>query len=278
MSGTILFILFNISHVSSTCSTKNFSLRSCSTMAKRIHISKGRWKSCVQVATSTDESIFFHSDKFLHRIESDCIYKSTMPIASAKPDSRMSIEASSFDAASTSQVRLKDTYLGGLMEKQWWDPSHQEEDSEDSDNPAAKTWHCKGKSVAQNNKAWRQTLAHGASSSVDQESQKNTEATWDHFLQISPNTSHYMEAVFSMVRKIYGRQPGDPMKDLGVNLTIWGIFMNTTHSSSSSSSRKRLWHEFEMCQELSLENNGTAFQGNRKADQWPDRNRWHKPD
>ena len=91
-----------------------------------------------------------------------------MPIASGKPDSRMSIEASSFDAVSTSQVRLKDAYLGGLIEKQRRDPSHQdEENSEDSDNPAAETWYYKGEPVAQNNKAWENPLAHGASSSVD---------------------------------------------------------------------------------------------------------------
>ena len=38
----------------------------------------------------------------------------------------------------------------------------------------------------------------------------------------------FLEAVVSMVREIYGRQPGDPMKDLNVNLAIWGMFMNTT--------------------------------------------------
>ena len=38
--------------------------------------SKRRIKGCVQVATSSDESIFFHCDKFLHRIEPDCISKS----------------------------------------------------------------------------------------------------------------------------------------------------------------------------------------------------------
>ena len=31
-----------------------------------------------------------------------------------------------------------------------------------------------------------------------------------------------------MVRKIDGRQPGDPMKDLNANLLIWGMFMKTT--------------------------------------------------
>ena len=77
-------------------------------------------------------------------------------------------------------------------------------------------------------KLWEQPFAHGASSSVDKESQKDTEATWNHCLQISPNTSHCMEAVFSMVRKIYGQLPGDPMKDLNVNLAIWRIFMKNT--------------------------------------------------
>ena len=129
-----------------------------------------------------------------------------MPIASGKPDSRMNVEPSSFDAASTSQVRLKDAYLGGLMEGQRGDPSHQE--SKNSE----KTWHYKGEPVAQNNKDWCEPLAHGASSSVHQESQKNTELKWDHYLHISPDTSHYMEAVFSMVRKIYGKQSDDPWK------------------------------------------------------------------
>ena len=164
-----------------------------------------------------------------------------MPIASGQPDSRVSINPNSFDAASTSQVRQKDAYLGGLIEKQRRNPSHQEkEDSEDSDNPEAETWYGNGELVAQNSKAWVQPLVHGASSSVDKESQKSPEATWNHSLQISQDTSHYMEAVFSMVSEIYGRQHGDPMKDMDVNLAFWEVFMNTNHSSSSVSSRKRL--------------------------------------
>ena len=119
-----------------------------------------------------------------------------MPIVSGRPDSRMRIEPSSLDAASTSQVRLKDAYFGGLGGKAAVKPSHQEEeDSEDSDNPEAEIWYYKGKQVtgepaAQNSEAWEQPLAHGASSSVDKESQKDTEATWRHYLQISPHTSH----------------------------------------------------------------------------------------
>ena len=105
-----------------------------------------------------------------------------MPIALGKSDSRMSIEPSSFDATSTSQVRLKKyAYLGGLMEKQRGNLSQQEESG----------------------------------------------TTWNNHLHISPDTSHYVEAVF-MVRKIYGKQPGGLMEDLYVNLANWRLFMNTT--------------------------------------------------
>ena len=57
---------------------------------------------------------------------------------------------------------------------------------------------------------------------------KNTEATWDHSLHKSPDTSHFMEAVFSMVRNINGKPLGDPMEDLNVNLAVWRMVMNTT--------------------------------------------------
>ena len=89
-------------------------------------------------------------------------------------------------------------------------------------------WFYEGELVVHNPKAWEKPLAHGVSSSVDWESQKNTEATWDHHLHISPDTSPYMETVFSMVSKIHGKQSDDAMEDLKVNLTICGIFMNIT--------------------------------------------------
>ena len=37
-----------------------------------------------------------------------------------------------------------------------------------------------------------------------------------------------MEAVFSIVWGIYGREHDDPMNDLDVNMAIWCIFLNTT--------------------------------------------------
>ena len=148
-----------------------------------------------------------------------------MPTAAEKPDSRTSIEPSSFDAASTSQVRLKDAYLGWLMEKQHGNPKNKIQKTQTILRLEPGT--TKRNLLPKTIKLGEKPLAHGASSSVDQESRKNTEATWDHYLHISPDTSHYMDAVFSMVTKIHGKQPGDPIEDLNVNLATWRMFMNT---------------------------------------------------
>ena len=85
---------------------------------------------------------------------------SKSPEMPRKPDSRITIYPNSFDAASTSKVRQKDAYHGGLMEKQRRNPLHQqEEDSEDSSNPEVETWYYKGKlvtaePVVQNSQVW----------------------------------------------------------------------------------------------------------------------------
>ena len=51
---------------------------------------------------------------------------------------------------------------------------------------------------------------------------------WPHNPHVSPATLHHTEAVFSIVREIYGREHDDPVDDLDVNMTIWGIFLNAT--------------------------------------------------
>ena len=168
------------------------------------------------------------------------------------------------------------------MDKQRGNPSHQEEeeeeeeeDSEDSDNPEAEIWHYKREPVAQSSKAWGQPLALGESSSIDKESQEDTEATWNHSLQISPNTSHKMEAVFSMVKKIYGRQPGGPMKDLNVNLALWRMFMNTTLRASVHRG-KDYDMDLRFVKNYLWKTTRHLLQRNRKVDQWSDRNHRHK--
>ena len=118
--------MLNINHFSSTCCTKKFSLISCSTMAKRIQNQKEKER----VVSKSRPAVMNMSSKIAtssSAASSPIASKSLgMPTALGNPDSKMSVEPSSFDAASTSQVRLKDAYLGGLMEEQRGDPSHQE--------------------------------------------------------------------------------------------------------------------------------------------------------
>ena len=45
---------------------------------------------------------------------------------------------------------------------------------------------------------------------------------------MSPATVHLPEAVFSIVRKIHGREHDDPVDDLDVNVAFRGTVLNTT--------------------------------------------------
>ena len=153
-----------------------------------------------------------------------------MSEASGKPGSRMNLEASSFDAASASQVRLTDANVGGLKEEQQGNMTHEKEQiSEETDDSDFEPWYCKP--VARTNEACGKPPAGGAAQSISsafQKSQNNKEATLEHFLAISPHTIPFMEAVYDMVRKIYGRPSGDVVEDLDLNVAIWKVFMNAT--------------------------------------------------
>ena len=120
------------SHFSFLCCTKKFSLISCSTVAKWIQEQKEeeRVVSKPRLAVMNLSSSIATSSS-----------TASSPIASKSPGTAIaSGKPDRFDAASTSQVRLKGAYLGGLMEKQRENPSHQEEeDSEDCDNSYGET-------------------------------------------------------------------------------------------------------------------------------------------
>ena len=69
---------------------------------------------------------------------------------------------------------------------------------------------------------------YGPSKSACQGRPKAEKIEWSHNLQVSPATIHHTEAVFSIVRRIYGREHDDPMNDSDVNMAIGGIFLNAT--------------------------------------------------
>ena len=113
----------------------------------------------------------------------------------------MNLEASSFDAASASQVRLKDAYLGGLKEEQQGDLSHEKEaNSEGTDDSESEPWYYKP--VARSNEACGKPLAGKTAESISSAFQKtpqDSEATWNNCVQPSLPLNQFTNAVFSMV-------------------------------------------------------------------------------
>ena len=99
----------------------------------------------------------------------------------------MNIAASSFDAASASQVKLKDAYLGGLKEKQQGDLAHErEENVGETDNSESAPWYYRP--APQNDEACGKPIVGGSAefvSSEFQKSQSNKGATMKHFLAIT---------------------------------------------------------------------------------------------
>ena len=122
--------VFNISHFSSLPCTKNFSLTSCITMAKRIQEQK-EGKRVVSKSRPAVRNVSSYLMSSSSSVASSPTASNSpeMSGASGRPSSRMNLAASSFDAASVSQVKLKDAYLGGLKEEQQGDLPHEEEEN-----------------------------------------------------------------------------------------------------------------------------------------------------
>ena len=224
-----LLHFFNISHFSSLRCTKIFGLISCFTMAKRTQ----EQKEGERVVSKSRPAVMNVSSYLIATSSSAAsspIASLGMSGASGKPSSRMNLEASSFEAGSTSQVRLRDAYLGGLKEEQQGNLTHEKEpSSEETDDSESEPWF--HKPVARTNEACGKPFAGETAESISsafQKSQSNVEATLEHFSAISPQTIPYTDAVYDMIRKIYGRPSGNPMKDLDVNVATWRVFMNAT--------------------------------------------------
>ena len=64
------------------------------------------------------------------------------------------------------------------------------------------------------------------------ESIDGNDKVWPHNLQISTAYVPHLEKVFSNVRQRYRHKQGDKMKDIDVNMSIWGIFMTATFQAA----------------------------------------------
>ena len=116
--------------------------------------------------------------------------------STAKPDTRAR-RNSEPDAASSSQGRLKDVYLGGLMVEVAVKLAATDKGQESWDFPESESWNNHEKEVTGRPVA-----------SIDSENSGNSKAgskNWPHHFHMSPEVVPHMEKVYSIVRRIYGR-------------------------------------------------------------------------
>ena len=259
-----LLCLFNISHFSSTSCAKNSSLISCTDkMAKRVQEQKGEDRS---VAKSKSTAMNLSS----HVPASSSTAK--IPIASettVKPESRTRRNSKS-DAASGSQVKLQDAYLGGLMDKATEILVATKEDSGDLDLSEPETWSFHEEEVTGSVAYKTGTGKPGASSiSENQGSPKAERKEWPHSLHMHPAAVLHMVTVLSIVRKYTNESPR----------TQWRIWTWTRPFGAHSwiTLFKQLFILVRTMR-WSLEVSGTVIQWNWKTDPWSNRNHWFEND
>ena len=231
MRNNLLRVL-DLSHFRSIWCTKNFILVSCSTMAKRIHKIEKKKKG---LCPSRDQQRRIYHLILLRQVPPPHQVRLHLKVRGCRQLRRNPIAGWVLNQAhSTQRRRLKcDSRMHTLAV--WWKSNGEtrrikkKKIQKTPNNPAAGKWYYKGGTCCPITTKLGWNPLHKASSSVDQESQKNTEATWDHYLHMSPDTSHHMEAVFSMVWKIYAKTSRGSLWKIWIwILPVWGMFMNTT--------------------------------------------------
>ena len=194
--------------------------------------------------------------------------------ATGKPESRKRRNSKS-DAASSSQARLQDAYLGGLMDTATEKLVATKEESGDVDLSESETGSLLEEEVTERPVACKTATGkpNAFNKSDHSRNPKAERKEWPHNLHVSPATVHHPEAVFSIVRKIYRREHDDAMDDLDVNMAIWDKFLNTTLQATV-----HLGQDYEanlrFVKKSSLEYCGTVVQWKWKTDQWTNRNHW----
>ena len=152
----------------------------------------------------------------LIREESDCIQKPGWT-HSYRETLKQDEKNSKSDAESSSQVKLQVAYFGGLMKKVAGKLVATDQKSGTVDLSESETWSFHEDEVTQNShRKLQQFRKLGKSWS------------WKKGMAIQSYRRASHVSVFSIVRKIYEREPTDNMEDLDVNVALWSIFLNTT--------------------------------------------------
>ena len=158
--------------------------------------------------------------------------------STGKPDARAR-RNSKPDAASSSQGRLKDAYLGGLMVEVAVKPVATDKSQESWDFPECESWSDNEKEVTGKLVASRRSGISG--------NYKAGSKNWPHNFHMSPAAVPHMDRFYSIVRQIYGRSPMDGLSDFDVNNALWIM-----PSPSCSSSWSRLYGESTIYQDSTV--------------------------
>ena len=202
-------------------------------------------KQEVSVAKSKSTAMNPSSDKFLNCEKANCIPKvREILIATGKPESRMRRNSKS-DAASSSQARLQDAYLRGLMDTAMGKPVASKEKSVHVDFAESETGSLREEEVTERPVACETAKgkSNASSKSDCKAGPKAERIEWSHNLHMSPATIHHTEAVFSIVRRNLLTRKWRPYGWFGREHGYLGQ-ISECHSSSDISSWTGLWGDF----------------------------------
>ena len=157
---------------------------------------EGRRKKCSKIQSAASSPIASKSPGIL--------------IATGKPESKMRRNLKS-DAASSSQVRLQDAYLGGLMDTATGKLVATKEESEYVDLSESETWSFQEEAVTE-----RPINLMYPVNQTTREVPKLKKRMVTQSTRVSSHSSPYGSSLL------------DRQEDLRVNMAIWGIFLNTT--------------------------------------------------
>ena len=232
-----LLHLFSVSHSSFTCCAQNSSFISCTNkMANRVQEQKKEERIGAKsrlTAMNLSSSVPASSSSAKNPITSSNPGKL---MAAGKTASRTR-RNSKPDEAPSSQVKLKDVYLGGLMGESAGKPVATEENQVLWESSESQSWSIHEDEVTGKLVAYKTGAVKLAASSISENSGNRIAErnTWPHDFYISSAVVSHMDKVYSIVRQTYDRGPTDEMDDLYVNAAVWGICLEYYSSSSSSS-------------------------------------------
>ena len=108
-------------------------------------------------------------------------------------------------------MRLQDAYCGGSMDTDTVKLVATKEESGDLDFSESETWSFQEDAVTERPITYKKATGKPCAPSKSDHpgSPKAERKEWSHNLHVSPATVHHTEAVFSIVRKIYGREHDD---------------------------------------------------------------------